>query len=111
MGQFGIKPTEMIHDLLVLGFHALHNLQDDCILVIKVIHDIAGFFLALDVAVIIALGHQPVLGRLAVLRHHYHRRGICSLRGKKQVEQYQRIGIKWMCKQPDIANNPDNDDD
>jgi hypothetical protein len=55
--HFGIKPTEMIHDLLVLGLHAFDNLHDDHILVVEVLHDVAGFFLALDVAMVIALGH------------------------------------------------------
>jgi hypothetical protein len=95
----------------MLLLQALDNLEDEVVLMVEGFHYMADFLLTLDVAVVIALGHQPVLGRLAVLRHHYHRCSICSLRGKKQIQKYQGIGVKWMCDQPDIANNSDNDDD
>src|SRR5260221_11454939 len=72
--HFWIKPTEVMHDLLVLGLHAFDNLHDDHILVVEVLHDVAGFPFALGVAVVVALCHDAVLGRLAVLRHHYYRR-------------------------------------
>jgi hypothetical protein len=65
--HFGIKPTEMEHDLLVLGLHAFDNLHDDHILVVEVLYDIAGFLFTLDIAVVIALGHDAVFRCLPVL--------------------------------------------
>ena len=66
----------MEHDLLVLGLHAFDNLHDDHVLVVKVLHDVAGFLLALGVAVVIALSHDAVFRCLAVLGHHDYRRGV-----------------------------------
>ena len=80
------KLAEMEQDPLVLCIHTLKDLQDDCILVVQMLHDVADFLFTLDVAVVIALGHQAIFRSLAVLGHHHERGRICRLETQGQIQ-------------------------
>jgi len=52
----------------VLLFKAFHDLEDEVVLVVEMIHDMADFLLALDVGLVVVLGGKAVFLGLAVLR-------------------------------------------
>jgi len=52
----------------MLLLETLHDLGDEVVLVVEMIHDVADFLLALDVGLVVVLGGKAVFLGLAVLR-------------------------------------------
>ena len=67
-----VKPGKLLPHLHVLFFEAFDDLENQVILVIQVLHDVADFFFAFTVRDAVGLCGQAVLGSLSVLAHHNH---------------------------------------
>ena len=65
LGHYRVKPGKLLPHLHVLLLEALYDLEDEIVLVVEVIHDMADFLFALDVAVVIALRGKAIFFCLA----------------------------------------------
>src|SRR5689334_3652107 len=67
-------------------FHAVKDLEDELVLVFEVLEDGAYLVLGLRIHLIVVLGRDAILHRLAVLAHHDDGSGIRGLKAECQIE-------------------------
>ena len=66
--------SDLPQDGLMLVLWLLHQLEDERILVIQVLQDVADFFLPFDIHVIVLLSSQAIFSRLPILADHHEGR-------------------------------------
>src|SRR5271166_1064876 len=79
----------------------MQDVDHHLVLLLEMMHYRLDLFLSLYIDLVVVFGVEPVLGGLAVLRHHDDRGGVGGLKTQRQVEQDERVWVPAV----DISGN------